>query len=93
MGNIILTDSSSVTLNKCRDSTSLRPQPHPSKSFPIIIKAEGKRPLGRPGRWCVDGTKVDLRDMGWDGMDWIDLTQDRDRWRALVSTVINLRVP
>jgi hypothetical protein len=41
----------------------------------------------------VDNIKIDLRELGWDGMDWIDLTQDRDQWRALVNTVTNLRVP
>jgi hypothetical protein len=41
----------------------------------------------------VDNIKVDLRDIGWDGMDWIDLAQDRDQWRALVNTVMNLQVP
>jgi hypothetical protein len=53
----------------------------------------GKRPLGRPRRRCVDNVKMDLREVGLDGMDWIDLTQDRDEWRALVTTVMNLRVP
>jgi hypothetical protein len=43
-------------------------------------------------RW-VDNIKIDLREIGWDGMDWIDLAQDRDQWRALVNTVMNLRVP
>jgi hypothetical protein len=46
---------------------------------------EGNRPLGRPGRRWVDNIKMDLREIGWDGMDWIDLTQDRDQWRALVE--------
>jgi hypothetical protein len=41
----------------------------------------------------MDNIELDLREMGWDGMDWIDLAQDRDRWRALVNTVMNLRVP
>jgi hypothetical protein len=41
----------------------------------------------------VDNIKMDLREIGWDGMDWIDLAQDRDRWRALVNTVMSLRVP
>jgi hypothetical protein len=54
---------------------------------------EGKRPLGRPRRRWVDNIKMDLGELGWDGMDWIDLTQERDRWRALVNTVINLSVP
>jgi hypothetical protein len=43
-------------------------------------------------RW-VDNIKIDLREVGWNGMDWIDLAQDRDRWRALVNAVMNLRVP
>jgi hypothetical protein len=41
----------------------------------------------------VDNIKIDLREIGWNGMDWIDLAQDRDQWRALVNTVMNLRVP
>jgi hypothetical protein len=56
-------------------------------------KPEGKRPLGRPRCRWVDNIKMDLRERGWDGMDWIDLAQDRDRWRALVNTVMNFRVP
>jgi hypothetical protein len=46
-----------------------------------------------PRRWWVDNIKSDLRDVGWDGMNWIDLAQDRDQWRALVNTVMHLRVP
>jgi hypothetical protein len=58
----------------------------------LLGKPEGKRPLGRPERRWVDNIKIDLRDrMGW--CDWIDLAQDRDQWRALVNTVMNLRVP
>jgi hypothetical protein len=53
----------------------------------------GKRPLGSPRRRWVDHIKMSLREIGWDGMDWIDLAQDRDQWRALVNTVMNLRVP
>jgi hypothetical protein len=57
-------------------------------------KPEGKRPLGRPRRSWVDNIKMDLRELGWGGgMDWIDLAQDRDQWRALVNTVMNFRVP
>jgi hypothetical protein len=52
-----------------------------------------KRPLGRPRRRWVDNIKMDLREVGWDGRDRIDLAQDWDRWRALVNTVMNLRVP
>jgi hypothetical protein len=53
---------------------------------------EEKRPLGRPRRRWVDNIKMDLRDRGWDGRDWIDVAQDRDQWRTLVNAVINLRV-
>jgi hypothetical protein len=57
----------------------------------LVGKPEEKRPLGRR-RW-VDNIKTDLREIGWDSMDWIDLVQDRDQCRALVNTVMNLRVP
>jgi hypothetical protein len=56
-------------------------------------KPEGKRPLGKPRHSCVDNIEMDLREIGWDGMDWIDPAQNRDKWRALVNTVMNLRVP
>jgi hypothetical protein len=59
----------------------------------LMGKPEGKRPLGRPRRRWVDNIKIELREIGWDGMDWIDLSQDRNQWRALVNTVIKLRVP
>jgi hypothetical protein len=59
----------------------------------LVGKPEGKRPLGRQTRRSVDNIKMDLREIGWDDMDWIDLAQDRDQWRALVNTVMNLRVP
>jgi hypothetical protein len=59
----------------------------------IVGKLEGKRPLGRPRRRWVDNIKMDLREIGLDGEDWIDMAQDRDQWRALVNTVLNLRVP
>jgi hypothetical protein len=49
--------------------------------------------LGRPRRRWVNNIEMDLREIGWDGMDWIDLAQDRDQWRALLNAVINLRVP
>jgi hypothetical protein len=57
-----------------------------------VVKPEGKRPLGRPIHKWVDNIKMDLGEIGWDGRDWIDLAQDRDQWRALVNTVMNLRV-
>jgi hypothetical protein len=58
-----------------------------------VGKPEGRRPLGRPRRRWVDNIKMDLRETGRDGVDWVDLAQDRDHWRALVNTVMNLRVP
>jgi hypothetical protein len=57
-----------------------------------VGKPEGKRPLRRQRRRWVDNIKMDLTEIGWDGMDWFDLAQDRDRWSALVNTVMNLRV-
>jgi hypothetical protein len=59
----------------------------------LVGKPEGKRPLGRLRRRWVDNINMDLREVGWDGRDWIDLAQDRDRWRAYVNVVMNLRVP
>jgi hypothetical protein len=59
----------------------------------LVGKPEEKRPLGRPRRRWVDNMKMDLKDMGWGVMDWIYLAQDIDQRRALVKTVINLRVP
>jgi hypothetical protein len=53
----------------------------------------GKEPLGRPRRRWEDNIKMDLQELGWGGMDWINLAQDRDRWRDLVNVVMNLRVP
>jgi hypothetical protein len=49
--------------------------------------------LGRPRRRWVDNIEMDLIEIGWDGVDWLDMAQDRDQWRALVNTVLNLRVP
>jgi hypothetical protein len=59
----------------------------------LVGKPERKRPLGRPRRRWVDNIKMDLREIEWDGMDLIELAQDRGQWRALVNTVINRRVP
>jgi hypothetical protein len=59
----------------------------------LVRKPEGKRPLGRPRRRWEDNIKMDLQEMGCRDMDLIELAQDRDRWRALVKAVINLRVP
>jgi hypothetical protein len=59
----------------------------------LVGKPEEKRPLGRPRRRWVDNINMDLREIGWGDMDWIDLAEDRDKWRALVNKVMNLRVP
>jgi hypothetical protein len=58
-----------------------------------VGKPEEKKPLGRPRPGWVDNIKMDVREIGWDGMDWLYLAQDRDQWRALLNTVMNLRVP
>jgi hypothetical protein len=57
----------------------------------LVGMPEGKRPLGRPRRGWEDGIRMDLREIGLRGADWIRLSQDRDRWRAVVSAVMNLR--
>jgi hypothetical protein len=58
----------------------------------LVRKPERKRPRGRPKRRRMDNIKMDLKEIGWDGVDWIDMARDRDQWRALVSTILNLRV-
>jgi hypothetical protein len=58
----------------------------------LMGKPEGKRPLGRPRHRCEDGIRMDLRVIGWGSVEWIQLAQDRGRWRAVVNTVMNLRV-
>jgi hypothetical protein len=59
----------------------------------LVRKPEGKRPLGRLRRRWVDKIRMDLIAVGWDDVEWIGLAQDRDKWRALVNAVMNLRVP
>ena len=59
----------------------------------LVGKPEGKRPLGRPRRRWEDNIKVDLQEVGGGSGDWMELAQDRDMWRALVSTAMNIRVP
>jgi hypothetical protein len=58
----------------------------------LVGNPKGKGPLGRPRRRWEDNIKMYLRELGWGGMDWIDLAKDRDQWRALVNTVMNFRV-
>jgi hypothetical protein len=58
----------------------------------LVGRAEGRRPLGRPRQRWEDNIKMDLQEVGW-CMDWIELAQDRDKWRALVNAVMNLRIP
>jgi hypothetical protein len=63
------------------------------KVYKVLLgKSEGSRPLGRPRRKWEDGIRMDLREIGLGGMGWIRLAQDRDRWWAVVSVVMNLRV-
>jgi hypothetical protein len=59
----------------------------------LVGKADGKRPLGKPRRRWEDSVMMDLREVGWGGMGWIQLSQDREQWRSFVNTVINLWVP
>jgi hypothetical protein len=59
----------------------------------LVGKPEGKRPLGRPRRRWVDNNRMYLGEVGWSDVDWIGLAQDRNRWRALVTSVLNLLVP
>jgi hypothetical protein len=59
----------------------------------LVGRPEGRRPFGRRRRRWEDNIKMDLQEVRWEGVDWIDMAQDRDRWRDLVNTVMNLRVP
>jgi hypothetical protein len=58
----------------------------------LVVKPEGKRPLGRQRHRWEDGVRMDLRETGWGSAEWIQLAKDRDRWRAVVNTVMNLKV-
>jgi hypothetical protein len=59
----------------------------------LVGKPEGKRPLGRPKRKWVDNIRMDIVELGWSDVVWVCLAEDKDRWRALVNSVLNLRVP
>jgi hypothetical protein len=59
----------------------------------LVGKPEGRRPLGRPRRRWEDDIEIDLREIEWGAVDWIHLAQDRDHWRALVNTAMNVEVP
>jgi hypothetical protein len=59
----------------------------------LMGRPEGKRPPGKPRYRWEDNNKMDLREIGWGGMGWIDLAQDRDQWEVLVNTAVNLQVP
>jgi len=63
------------------------------RAYILARKPEGKRPLGRPKRRREDNIRMDPKEIGWEGVDWIHLAQDRNKWRALVNTVMNLGVP
>jgi hypothetical protein len=59
----------------------------------LVGRPEGRRPLGRPMHRWEDNIKMDLQEVGWEGVVWMDMAQDRNRWRALVNAVMNLRIP
>jgi hypothetical protein len=59
----------------------------------LVGKPEGRRPLGRPRRKCLDNIRTDLVEVEWGGVDWIGLAEDRDRWRTFANSVLNLRIP
>jgi hypothetical protein len=59
----------------------------------LVGKPEGKRPLGRPRRRWLNNIKIDLREIGWDGVDWSDMDQDRDQRRALANKILKFRAP
>jgi transcription termination factor 2 len=94
-----LRDLYNISINRIVKSRRMRWAGHVARmeekgnAYRLLVgKPEGKRPLGRPRRRWVDNVKMDLLEIGWGGVDWIGLAQDRDKWRALVNAVVNLRV-
>jgi hypothetical protein len=84
------TSSISISLNVEHPNYFIREE---RKVYKVLVgKPEGKRPLGRPRCGWEDGIRMDLTEIGWGSVDWIQLAQERDRWRAVVNTVMNLRV-
>jgi hypothetical protein len=82
-----------IELKRIRRAEHVAGMGEKTNSYRILVgKSEGKGPLGRPRRRWVDNVKIDLGVIEWDGVDWIDLAQDRDQWRALVKTAMALRV-
>jgi hypothetical protein len=72
---------------------SLRPVTCDLRKSQLLLPSQKERPQGRPRHKWVDNIKLDLREIGWDGMDWIDLAQDREQWRTHVIMVMNLPDP
>jgi hypothetical protein len=92
--------SPSIIRSKIMKSKRMRWTGHVARIWAIrnatrtwVVNPEGKRPLERLRRGWADNIKMDLREIRWGGMDWIDLAQDRDYWKAFVNTVMDLRVP
>jgi hypothetical protein len=82
-----------IKSRRMRWARHVAPMRETRNAYRILVgKPGGKRPLGRPRRRCVDNIKLHLREIGWDDMDWIDLAQDRDRWRTLVIMLMNFRL-
>jgi hypothetical protein len=80
-------------LGECRLDTAGSGERQERNEYRVLMgKPEGKRPLGRQRRRWEDGIRMDLWEIGWGSVDWIQLAQDRDRWRAVVNTAMNLRV-
>jgi hypothetical protein len=96
MRNFIICTHPQISLGKSRRMRWAGPVARigeERKVYTVLVgKPEGKRPLGRPRRRWEDGIRMDLREIGWWCVEWFRLAQDRDRWRAVVSAVMNLRI-